>query len=476
MTAVTAPILRFLNRMGMPQLTVILLIFGQTSASNYTAKLVNDLLNSYPRIIRPVLNDSTTTVITHRMTPVQMVKVDEINQIITIKCWLSQIWYDDYLSWESTDYGNTTEIRMPIDNIWQPDIILLQSVTSKLQRHFDTDVIITHVGKVTALQPSLLEATCIIDSTFFPFDEQKCVLTFSSWANPTHLVDIEPDQASNMDNFASNGEWELVAMGIEKRHADEIAYGAEFSEVSYIVHLKRRSLFYILNIMFPFFLTCALVAVSFYLPSECGERITLCVTSILAQFVFLEIITQHMPPNSENVPYLQKYFFASIGGVAVSTLFTAFSLNIHFQPTDCEPVSSWVKIIMFRYLAPIACVKTKAVRKQKGKTRPKSEKMGFIQDSLKIRGVMVDHKHSTDLKRKDSNYLTYNDVSVTDTTDEDCRRSSKETHAEIMSDWRKLAKIIDRIYLLLYLITIISMIIGFTLTLQRNAKHHVAAG
>lgn len=38
------------------------------------------------------------------------------------KCGIFQIWYDDYLKWNSSDYGNITETEIDPIKIWVPDI------------------------------------------------------------------------------------------------------------------------------------------------------------------------------------------------------------------------------------------------------------------------------------------------------------------------------------------------------------------
>ena len=45
-------------------------------------------------------------------------------QILTTNCWITTIWRDTHLTWNSTDFGNISTIRLPFDTIWRPDIIL----------------------------------------------------------------------------------------------------------------------------------------------------------------------------------------------------------------------------------------------------------------------------------------------------------------------------------------------------------------
>ena len=49
---------------------------------------------------------------------------DEKNQVMTTNVWLDQEWWDELLTWDPNDYGNITQIRIPCDEIWLPDIVL----------------------------------------------------------------------------------------------------------------------------------------------------------------------------------------------------------------------------------------------------------------------------------------------------------------------------------------------------------------
>ena len=35
-----------------------------------------------------------------------------------------QTWKDDFLTWDPSGYDGLTSIRLPVNNIWSPDIVL----------------------------------------------------------------------------------------------------------------------------------------------------------------------------------------------------------------------------------------------------------------------------------------------------------------------------------------------------------------
>ena len=56
--------------------------------------------------------------------------------------------------------------------------------------------------------------------------------------------------------------------------------------------------------MFPAVLITATTILVFYLPAASGEKVSLGVTVLLALTVFLLMVAESMPPQSENIPLL----------------------------------------------------------------------------------------------------------------------------------------------------------------------------
>ncbi|XP_077988935.1 neuronal acetylcholine receptor subunit alpha-10-like [Glandiceps talaboti] len=473
------------------RIILVPLLLGVTSASNHSSSLVRDLLDKYPKYVRPVKNESTALLVSHRLTPIQMIDMDEKNQIITIKCWLSQKWIDEYLTWDTSMYGGISQIQIPIKEIWQPDITLFGSVSEDFLRHYDTDAIVEPNGQVTALQPFVIRCTCAIDATYFPFDEQECKLKFASWSYDITFIDMIADNASSVDRFIPNGEWELVGMPIERDTATYVCCPEPFPDVTYTIHLKRRSLFYVFNIIFPSFLACILVAVGFYLPSDSGERITLCVTSILSQFVFLTIVGDFMPPNSEYIPHLQRYFFISIGLVVMSAVVTALSLSMHFKGPMCEEVPRWLKKFAFRFLAKVTCTHLRLGgryssiyrNRRPGIHNRNATTTGSVLSTFPCEEIPLE-QHTNSLAEQEIRLTPKpNDVETRMTKSnnivnhiyspaEKCLdQYDDEIQEKRLREWREVARILDRTFFLLYIILLFCLMMGFLSSLAISASH-----
>lgn len=77
-----------------------------------------------------------------------------------------------------------------------------------------------------------------------------------------------------------------------------------FVRITYTIHLKRRPFFYFFNLLVPCGLIGFLAILGFTLPPESGEKLPLGATILFSLIVFLNMISESMPANSDTVPLL----------------------------------------------------------------------------------------------------------------------------------------------------------------------------
>lgn len=87
----------------------------------------------------------------------------------------------------------------------------------------------------------------------------------------------------------------------------------------FTIYMRRRTLYYLFNIIFPCLWLTVLSLISFWLPPDSGEKITLGITVLLAFSVFMLLIAENMPATSEFVPLIGK----SIAGCSGETFLSA---------------------------------------------------------------------------------------------------------------------------------------------------------
>lgn len=86
------------------------------------------------------------------------------------------------------------------------------------------------------------------------------------------------------------------------------------------------------------------------------------VTTLLSMTVFLQVVADSMPPNSDSVPLIAAYYFGSMLIISLATASTVFTLNIFKRGDDEEPVPNWLQKVFFDIVARILFIKLKADR------------------------------------------------------------------------------------------------------------------
>ena len=150
-------------------------------------------------------------------------------------------------------------------------------------------------GVVFWSPPARLRASCKVDITLFPFDEQHCAMKFGSWTYDQAQVDIVNRSAViDMSNYITNGEWLLVKTKIERNEVIYPISDAVYPDVTITSVIQRRILYYILNILSPCISLNILSLLAFCLPPDAGEKITLGITVLLSYSVFMLLVAESM--------------------------------------------------------------------------------------------------------------------------------------------------------------------------------------
>ncbi|XP_062998858.1 neuronal acetylcholine receptor subunit alpha-3 isoform X2 [Elgaria multicarinata webbii] len=284
----------------------------------------------------------------------QLVKVDEVNQIMETNLWLKHIWNDYKLKWNPDKYGGVQSIRVPSQKIWKPDIVLYNNAVGDFQVDDKSKALLNYTGNITWMPPAIFKSACKIDVTYFPFDYQNCTMKFGSWSYDNSKIDlILVGSTMNLKDYWESGEWAIIkAPGY--RH--DVRYGCcedDFTDITYSLYIRRLPLFYTINMIIPCLLISFLTVLVFYLPSDCGEKVTLCISVLLSLTVFLLVITETIPSTSLVIPLIGEYLLFTMIFVTLSIVITVFVLNVHYRTPRTHTMPEWVKTIFLNFLPRI---------------------------------------------------------------------------------------------------------------------------
>ncbi|XP_035659256.1 neuronal acetylcholine receptor subunit alpha-7-like [Branchiostoma floridae] len=430
-------------------------------------KLLAELMKNYQRGIRPVANYSQPTPLKLGVDFRQIINLDEKNQILTSDIWQRQYWKDDDLKWNPEDYDGMTFINIPSSSVWVPDIVLTNSA-GKNHDQPETNVIVRHDGQVTWLVTRMYKSSCHINTYYFPFDEQNCTLTFASWTYSGNEINLTHEEVPpSKSYYVDNDEWKLVEIHVERHVQVYECCPEHYPEVTYVIQIQRRSLFYVTNLLAPCALLSVLAIFGFYLPSDSGERVGLGITILLSYSVFLLMVSEWMPPTSRTVPLIVVYYTVTMLLVGLSTIMTIAVLNIHHCAADTAKVPGWIRTLVLSYLARICRMdvrKSENTRTNLGhqiespvailKLDPNQLRRNEV-DSLEIKDIQKDD----DNRKESKNETAVNNgqhIHLLDALQsirkEICiineRFHRADSEKAVANEWKIVAKVMDRVLMI----------------------------
>ncbi|XP_031666242.1 neuronal acetylcholine receptor subunit alpha-3 isoform X1 [Oncorhynchus kisutch] len=321
------------------------------SCSEAEHRLFSVIFSSYNQYIRPVENVSEPVIVQFEVSMSQLVKVDEVNQIMETNLWLRHIWNDYKLRWDPKNFGGVEFIRVPSSRIWKPDIVLYNNAVGDFQVDDKTKALLRYNGDVTWIPPAIFKSSCKIDVTYFPFDYQNCTMKFGSWTYDKAKIDLVLIGSTiNLHDFWESGEWTIINAPGYKHDIKYNCCEEIYTDITYSLYIRRLPLFYTINMIIPCLLISFLTVLVFYLPSDCGEKITLCISVLLSLTVFLLVITETIPSTSLVIPLIGEYLLFTMIFVTLSIVITVFVLNVHYRTPKTHTMPCWVRSVFLGLL------------------------------------------------------------------------------------------------------------------------------
>jgi nicotinic acetylcholine receptor len=232
-----------------------------------------------------------------------------------------------------------------------------------------TKATIQHDGLIIWEPPVIYKSACIIDVEYFPFDLQSCRMKFGSWTYDGNEIDLvhmcaENETSSSIiqngisfADFYPNVEWDVLQGTAIKNLKKYPCCPEPYIDVTFEITIRRKTLFHTVNLILPCVAISFLTVVVFYLPSDSGEKITLCISILLSLTVFFLLLAEIIPPTSIVIPLIGKYLLFTMTAVTLSIVATIVTIRIHFRSPSTQTMSSWVKCLFLVILPKIMLMK-----------------------------------------------------------------------------------------------------------------------
>ena len=243
----------------------------------------------------------------------------------------------------------------------------------------------------------IYKSYCSIDIEYYPFDIQNCYFKFGSWtydggminlehineknATPRTKVDINKDGTTklytvengiDMADYYTSVEWDVLAVPAQKNIKVYACCPNPYYDIYFNITIRRKALFYTVNLIIPCVNISFLSVLVFFLPSDSGEKLTLGISILVALLVFYLLLIELIPPTSIVIPLIGKYLLFTLILVNVSILLTILVLNMFHRKPDTHKMPKWMKRVFIDTLPQILMIE-----------RPIETKLNHVRHSVK---------------------------------------------------------------------------------------------
>ncbi|CAJ0596267.1 unnamed protein product [Cylicocyclus nassatus] len=453
---------------GVVLLSGFSLFFAFGYCNQDAKRLYDDLINNYNRHKRPASGPHKPATIKLQLRLSQIIDVHEINQIMTCSVWLKQVWMDKRLSWDPKKYGGVGVLYVPYEMIWVPDIVLYNNADSYYNITISTKATLHYSGQVTWEPPAIFKSLCQIDVRWFPFDEQECYLKFGSWTYSEDLINLEllddnvhyeqevdengvaynitvADDGIDLSDYYPSVEWDIMSrVGIRRsKNYPSCCNDSPYVDVTYYLNLRRKPLFYTVNLVFPCVGISFLTIAVFYLPSYSGEKVSMCISIVVALTMFILLLTEIIPATSITLPLIGKYLLFTMVMVTLSVFVTVASLDVHFRTPKTHSMPKWVKVVFLNWLPKILFMRRVEDRNNSKKaTLDKNYELTSLEGKIPLNYHV--HRFSNDAPVDERIQKLYKSPQVTELL------KSNERDDKVDEDWNFVAMVLDRLFLFIF--------------------------
>uniref|UniRef100_A0A452G6L1 Neurotransmitter-gated ion-channel ligand-binding domain-containing protein n=1 Tax=Capra hircus TaxID=9925 RepID=A0A452G6L1_CAPHI len=306
------------------------------------------------RAFRPATNVSIPIRVNISFTLSAILEVDAQLQLRTSFLWLNMIWYNPFITWNAKECGGIRKLGMVTKNLWLPDIFQISSLRS----YQTPPVLMAYVnsnGHIKYSKPMRVTSICNLDIFYFPFDEQNCTLTFSSFIYTVEKMvlgmeqDVQEILETTQNIVWSKGEWVLQSIHQMTKMTDQIVF-----YMSSGVAIRRRPTLYAINLLVHSSFLFTIKALSFYLPVESENHASFKMTLLLGYNVFLLMMNDLLPSSSTSL--ISVYFALCLSLMVLSLLETIFiSYLLHLATTQPPPMPRWLHSLLLYCTSPRTC-------------------------------------------------------------------------------------------------------------------------
>lgn len=206
-----------------------------------------------------------------------------------------------------------------------------------------------------------------------------------------------------------------------------------------------------------------------WMPAVAGEKITLGITIVLSCSVFQLVIAQSIPRTSDYFPVIMIYVAFIMCMAVVSTVNAIIILHLNFHPSKNRP-SNKLRVFLFEYVAKVLCMYSSVPHEEQDDETRSSTTMAVPAKSPEQGLAITDLVKGKKVQPAAEYYPENGNIKrIAEGGNEICDSiRNKATLEHIQEEWKGVARVLDRIFFWICLLTVICACSMFS---NRDSSH-----
>ncbi len=184
--------------------------------------------------------------------------------------------------------------------------------------------------------------------------------TFASLQVDLQHVDIKPgdedtktiEYAWDLSAYYPSVEWDIIDGPARKNY---IFYPCcpndAYPDVTFNLTIKRRTLYYTINLIIPCACINMLTILAFYLPPDAdGKKISVCISLLLSLSLFQLLLMDLVPATSIRLSLMGKYLLFTNALITLSVFFSSILININYRSSTTHRMSRRTRWFFLKFL------------------------------------------------------------------------------------------------------------------------------
>nr|XP_046271508.1 5-hydroxytryptamine receptor 3A-like [Scatophagus argus] len=237
----------------------------------------------------------------------QTLSVDTKNLRLNSRLQASLVWTDLELAWNTSVY-QYDEVVLPVNKVWTPELHVTNAIVTDMT-HSSRDLLVYSNGTLHHNVIITAQVNCEVNLFNYPFAADECPVAIQTWATDGCGTELILGELWMIDG--THGDWQTDSVDFQKQRDDR-------NYISVALSIKYTNPF--ITLLLPSILIILADGVSFALPLGGGERNSFKVTLVLSFTMFLIILNDQLPGDSQCSPVIRTHFCVCLVLLVLSML------------------------------------------------------------------------------------------------------------------------------------------------------------